>query len=140
MDYVGTRNAIYKAAEEAMMKLPDMLYHGTSEKNLRQILRDGNVRGISHWGSLRVAKAWQSRIIAVPLSRFDQNSLWPDENAMTWPLVPGGYAGERPNLRRKWKDLGGNMTQAGWKVCLLVYEAVQYDGDIPVTEKDVLSL
>lgn len=112
------------------------LYHGTSKAALKQILQEGKVKAISNWGSWNVAKNWAADIrqsnvvIGIPISRFDQNHLSPDEEARVGLLVPKDY----DDAYEEWS--GSAKT---WKDSLRIYEAVEYDIDMPVSSTDVVA-
>ena len=145
------------------VRAPTFLWHGTSQKRLPDLIRDG-IRSPSWWGSRRMA-TWFAEdtadqddstpaLIAVPLKRFNTWQLEPDEMMIKVPILPvlgtdieiqDGRT--RPLERRvqiAWAALSGGGT---WEDSLRIVEAVVYraparfslstPGPVRITRTDV---
>ena len=137
----------YTRAETRLAATDTYLYHGTSATTAEKILLEGVMEAGSYWGTERIADTYaeeavdaemdyeaeaEQAIFRIPLSRFNQANLKPDENSVAEPLT---YT-----LKRKEEDLYAEWEQAQgtWQDSLRIYESVRYDAPLQVTKADRL--
>jgi hypothetical protein len=119
-----------------------MLYHGTSQRKLHELLATGGtMTAPSWWGSQEVAWYYAEDqedrdgsspvVIGVPLSRFDTAHLEPDHNSIAEPIttVIGKTEDE---VIEAWETAEGT-----WQESLDIVESVIYRAPIQVTDADV---
>lgn len=134
------------------------LYHGTQQKALERILRDGGIiKAPSYWGTQEAAEYYaegynvyglhrtnfigqddEAVLIQVPLVRFDKSKLFPDQNTIAEPIM-SVYNDEldyeevtEEELYEQWEACKGT-----WQDCLRIYQAVVYKAPMRITEDDV---
>jgi hypothetical protein len=117
------------------------LWHGTISVRLTGILREGLAPG-SCWGTEAVARYFARRergelggraaFLVVPLSRFDDSRLVPDEQMADFPIF------EDYDVRQCAWEAAEEAGKPDWRDSLRVFEAVAYDAHLAVSADDVL--
>jgi hypothetical protein len=115
------------------------LYHGTTTTDLQSILKDGKVDGISFWGVKDMADMYEGgAMFRVPVSRFNQAFLLPDENMINDPYFIEDENGDYDPKKMKAVNRAWKASKKTWEDSLQIWGAVMYDEDLPVTQADVV--
>lgn len=117
-----------------------VLYHGMSERTLAAMLSQG-LRAPSFWGTEELAGyyAYEAAledgtapvILRVPLKRFDQAMLAPDEHSLDTPLLSVLDYDEN-EIADQW-----SASAQTWRDSLRIVGAVIYNKPIVITAADV---
>ena len=103
----------------------EVLYHGTTEEALEDILTNG-ISAPSYWGDELKAGEYGKIIFAVPLYRFNEKALTENENFV--------YAyQDDPEVIDIW-----NASNQTWRDSLKIFDSVVYQETMLVNEEDLL--
>ena len=117
-----------------------MLYHVSPERFREVILRDG-VKPRSYWAIESVSEYYEEDagdngdyfIIALPISRFDENHLVPDLPGIEEPVVYSTMGKSSSRVYAEWTEAEGT-----WQDTLEIIGSVAYDAPVRITSKDIL--
>lgn len=143
------REPLFPEEKEAAAK-PKYLYHGTSEKNLPDIQKNGLKAGLSEqhteWGpsvylacdkataqSYERTNAGNWIILQIDLSKLNKELLRPDD----WEFRDVWTAGEVPHSEKV--KYGDNWANVPWQISLQYSCQVAYLGDIPAAAIKLVS-
>lgn len=117
----------------------EYLFHGTSTKFKNYILENGT-KSPSYWGTEEVAKYYAEEvveqhggkllIIKVPMSKFKEEFLKPDENSVAEPLTYT-LGKTEDEVWEEWKESDGT-----WRDSFDIVSSVKYNAPLKIEEKE----
>jgi hypothetical protein len=135
---------LFESFEPNFKEFDSYLYHGTSDKNLNNILEKG-ILNKSCWGSESIAFYYAECVvdeiggnpilIKMPFKNFADNKFEID-----WPSISEPITTILGQTDEELIDLWSKVPNDGtWLDCLNIFHSVIYKGDIYPTEKNIIA-